>query len=158
MTATNMQYNRDRAIQKLRSFSVDDQLALLWYIYDEIGDSIEPGSPQAAGFDIAEALADRVRDCSQDQQLQMQRDIVSGADSEISRGYGSGSASTKMAFWYILAQDIDEGNVVPVPEDYELSDEADQFFGMYQNLDFEEQVGFVRNAVMLMGAAVGTKA
>jgi len=39
-----------------------------------------------------------------EQQLQLQRDLINKADSEYTRMYGSMSETTKLLFWYRLAQ------------------------------------------------------
>jgi len=41
---------------------------------------------------------------SHDQQLQLQRDLINKADNEYTRMYGSMSDTTKLLFWYRLAQ------------------------------------------------------
>ena len=49
-----------------------------------------------------------------------QRDIAGKADTRLSRQYGSLSPETKLAFWYLLAQGMESGTIIPMPPNYEL--------------------------------------
>lgn len=144
MTATQIQ-NLDQAKQQFHNFSTDDQLALLWYAYLDVKNDLHPGSPEAGNFDVSEALVHRILQMSEDQQLQAQRDIVSGADNEITRAYKAYGPSAKMYFWYQLAQEMENGKAVNVPEAYELQPDAKQFKDSLKNLDFEKKITFLRD-------------
>ena len=80
MTFTNLKDNPEQALQAFRRLNVDDQLALLWFVYTKMGDSITPAAPGRAGEDIAETLYNQVKAMSHDEQLQAQRDLLSNAD------------------------------------------------------------------------------
>lgn len=153
MTFANVQYNRDQLLQNLQNLSVDDQLAALWYAYEIVGDSIQPGGPKAAGFDIAQSLVNQMKKRSEEEQLQIQRDIVGRVDTALSREYGSNSNSTKLAFWYIAAQETEAGNLVPVPEDYEISSQGEDLLDRFEDLEFDQQIDFIGKAVLGMGVA-----
>lgn len=155
MTFANLQYDRARFLQNLQNLSVDDQLAVLWYAYEEIGDSLSPGGTKAAGFDIAQALVDRMKKMNEDDQLQTQRDIADRADTAISREYGAGSPSTKLAFWYLTAKEMEAGNLVEVPSDYQIAKKAQDFLNEFKQLEFEQQIDLIKAAVEPMGVADG---
>jgi hypothetical protein len=132
--------------------SVDDQLGLLWFVYTKIGSSVTPAAPGAAGSEIAQGLFNQVKELSHEEQLQVQRDIVSNADTLISREYGSLSPETKLAFWYFLAQGMENGTIIPVPPDYELPQEGKDLLARIESMDFQQQIDFLRGAVLPMGA------
>ncbi|MEH2421724.1 MAG: orange carotenoid protein N-terminal domain-containing protein [Nostoc sp.] len=146
-------------LQAWQNLSVDQQLALFWFIYKEMGGSITPAAPGASTVspEIAEGLFNQVKELSHEQQLQVQRDLINKVDTEISREYGSLGDTTKLLFWYRLSQGMDDGTIIPVPSDYELPSESKPLFGKIQLLEFEQQITLFRDYVSPLGAeAAGT--
>ncbi|BAZ49963.1 hypothetical protein NIES4103_25760 [Nostoc sp. NIES-4103] len=140
-------------VQAWQRLDVDQQLALFWFIYEEMGESITPAAPGASTVspEIAEGLFNQVQQLSHEQQLQVQRDLINKVDSQISREYGSLSDTTKLLFWYRLAQGMDSGSVIPVPDDYQLSKEADTLLEKIKQLPFEKQMNLFRDYVSPLG-------
>ncbi|MEH2025617.1 orange carotenoid protein N-terminal domain-containing protein [Nostoc sp.] len=140
-------------VQAWQNLNVDQQLALFWFIYKEMGGSITPAAPGAstASPEIAEGLFNQVKELSHEQQLQVQRDLINKADSEISREYGSLGDTTKLLFWYRLSQGMENATIIPVPDDYQLPSEAKVLFGKIQGLEFEQQMTLFRDYVSPMG-------
>ncbi|WP_017304959.1 orange carotenoid protein N-terminal domain-containing protein [Spirulina subsalsa] len=136
---------------QLKRLSVDDQLALLWLAYTELGRSITPAAPGAARLQFAEGLLNQFRRMSWDEQLQAMRDLVNQVNTPISRAYGILSVNTKLAFWYTLAEMMEEGTVIPVPSGYTMSDSVLKVFDALQRLEFGQQITVLRNAVVEMG-------
>ena len=150
-TATPDQ-NLSRAYSSYNNLSTDDKLAFLWYVYKKMGTSVTPAAPGAAADEIAKGLYSQVKELSHEEQLNVQRAIIESKDSVISREYGSLSANTKLYFWYRLAQGMDEGTIVPVPDSYEPSGAVTQAVSQIELMDFEQQITFLRNAVVDAGA------
>ncbi|OKH26389.1 orange carotenoid protein N-terminal domain-containing protein [Chroogloeocystis siderophila] len=140
-----------KAVEAFQQFDVDTQLGLLWFGYKDIKDQLQPANETSAQ-DTAEALFNQIQSLSQEEQLQAQRDIVSRANSDISRAYSSLSSSGKLDVWLRLAQGIDKGTVIQVPSDYELPADTKDFANMVKLLDFEQRIDFMRSAVVEMGA------
>lgn len=155
MTSANTTNNVNKAVQVFQHFNEDEKLALLWFIYTEIGRAIDPkGGPDTNGFNIVEPLINRIKQTPQNEQLQVQRDIVAGNISNpIVRTYADLSSSGRLAFWYVLAQAMDEGAVVQVPADFQVSSEARNFLNSFKTFDFNDQITFMRNVVALVGPA-----
>ncbi|AFY30805.1 orange carotenoid protein N-terminal domain-containing protein [Calothrix sp. PCC 7507] len=141
-------------VQSWQRLHVDQQLALFWFIYTEIGKSITPAAPGAstASPAIAEGLFNQVKELTHEQQLQVQRDLINKADTLISREYGSLGDTTKLLFWYQLGQGMESTTIVPVPADYRLSSEAEALFNKIKALPFEQQITLFRDYVAPMGA------
>ncbi|MBN3871244.1 MULTISPECIES: orange carotenoid protein N-terminal domain-containing protein [unclassified Nostoc] len=141
-------------VQAWQKLDVDQQLALFWFIYKEMGGSITPAAPGASTVspEIAEGLFNQVKELSHEQQLQVQRDLINKVDTLISREYGSLGDTTKLLFWYRLSQGMDTGTIIPVPSDYELPSESKELFGRIQGLEFEQQITLFRDYVSPMGA------
>jgi hypothetical protein len=142
------------------ALDTDQKLALLWFVYKEIGKSITPAAPGAstAAPTIAEGLFKQVAEMSHEEQLQIQRDLVEGKNSLISREYGALSDTTKLLFWYLLAQGMDRTEIIPMPADYQMSEAATQCMTKLQALEHSEQISVLRNLVTSMGADPETNA
>lgn len=156
MTATNVSAY-DRGKEALKTLNVDDQLGLLWFVYTKLGQSITPAAPGASGSEIAQGLFEQVKAVSHQEQLQIQRDIAARKNTQISREYGSLSPETKLAFWYYLAQGMENGTIIPMPPDYQLPQAGQDLLGQIEGMGFQEQIDFLRGAVLEMGVeAPGT--
>lgn len=140
-------------LQAFQGLEVDQQLALFYFLYKEMGDSVTPAAPGASTVspEIADSLFDQVKDLSFEEQLQLQRDLITHKESRISREYGALSDTTKLLFWYRLAQGMDQGTVIPMPPNYELSSEADALFQQIKALEFQTQITLFRDMVAPMG-------
>jgi hypothetical protein len=134
-----------------QSLSVDDQLAVLWYAYTEMGRSITPAATGAARLQLAEGLLTQIKQMSHAEQLQVMRDLAACRNTPISRSYGIFSANTKLAFWYELSELMVKGFVVPVPTDYKLSRDGSQVLEALKQLDFGQQITVLRKIVVDMG-------
>ena len=151
MTVTNVSAY-DQGKEALAALNTDDQLGLLWFVYTKLGTSITPAAPGASGSEIAQGLFDQVKELPHEQQLQAMREIVEKANTQLSREYGSLSPETKLAFWYFLAQGMETGTIIPMPPDYELPQAGKVLLGQIEGMDFQQQIDFLRGAVLPMGA------
>lgn len=131
--------------------SVDQKLAALWVIYTELGKSITPAATGAARLQFAEGLLNQIKQMPQNEQLQAMRDIANKVSNPVSRAYGVLTNNTKLAFWYQLAVWMEDGSVIPVPESYKLSREANQLMASLRQLEMNQQITVLRNAVINMG-------
>lgn len=143
--------NTKQSLETFKRFDVDTQLALLWFGYLDIKEQLNPGN-SASAQDTAGAVYDRISALSKEEQLQVQRDIASGADSEFSHTYRSLSSSGKLDIWLRLAQGMEEGTIIGMPSDYKLPSETDEFVNQIKQLDFEQRINFMRSLVVEMGA------
>lgn len=141
-------------VKAFQGLDVDEQLALFWFMYKEMGDSITPAAPQASTVspDIAEGLFNQIKEKSHEEQLQFQRDLINKADTEYTRMYGSMSDTTKLLVWYRLSQGMDSGTIIPMPPNYELSAGAKEVLEQVKGLEFEQQITTLRDYVSPMGA------
>ncbi|TAF06971.1 MAG: orange carotenoid protein [Nostocales cyanobacterium] len=138
-------------ITVFKALSVDDQLAVLWYAYTEMGKSITPAATGAARLQLAAGLLNQIKQMSHAEQLEAMRDLAVQRNTQVSRAYGILSANTKLAFWYELAELMAKGFVVPVPAGYQISRDGAQVLKTLQELDFGQQITVFRKVVIDMG-------
>lgn len=140
-----------QAVKDFCNFDVDTQLGLLWYGYLDIKQQLIPAN-QTSAQETAAALYDAIRAMPKEQQLQAMRDIASCADTDVSRSFKSLSSSAKIDIWLRLAQGMEEGVIIGMPENYEPPANTKQFVDNISSLEFEQRVDFMRSIVMEMGA------
>lgn len=138
------------ALQQFRQFDVDTQLALLWYGYLDLKEQLQPGEGPSVS-EPARALYDHIASLPQEQQLQAQRDIVNGADSQCTHLYDALASSARLDVWLMLAQGMEQGTIIRPGNDYKLPESTNDFANRIKQLDFEERINFSRSAVVDMG-------
>ncbi len=139
-----------QVFQDYSALSVDDKLALLYYIYEAMGDSVTPAAPNAADQQLSQAVAEELIKLGEAEQLDAMRSIVKGEDTPISRQYGGLSANNQLLVWYGWAQEM--GNtVVDLPSGYEASVAVNQSLEKIKGLEFQEQISLLREAATQMG-------
>ncbi|MBE9009298.1 Orange carotenoid protein [Pseudanabaenaceae cyanobacterium LEGE 13415] len=147
--------NTQRALSMFQQYDIDTQLALLWYGYLDIKDELNPAPPPTAD-NLARIIYGEIKALPQDEQLQVQRDILTGADSQMSRSYSAMSNSARIEVWLLLGQGMESGEIINIPSDYKLPEQTHEFSDFISGLSFEERVEFMQVAVQQMGAASKT--
>lgn len=142
-------------IARFNQLSVEDQLALIWFAYLEMGKTITIAAPGAASMVLAEGTLNQIRQMSALEQSQAMCDLANRADTPICRAYATWSANIKLGFWYQLGQWMDQGIVAPIPEGYKLSANASAVLQAIRDLDPGQQITVLRNAVVDMGYEPG---
>lgn len=138
------------ALETFRRFDVDTQLAILWYGYLDIKEQLNPAPPDSVEIP-GKAVFDKIQDLPQQEQLQAQRDLLRGGSSEINRAYKALSPNAKLEVWLLLAQGIENGTIIPVPTEYKLPAETDQFTAQIKQLEFDQRLNFMLTAVHTLG-------
>ncbi|BAZ14268.1 water-soluble carotenoid protein [Calothrix sp. NIES-4071] len=138
-------------IARFAQLSAEDQLALIWFAYLEMGKTITIAAPGAANMQFAEATMNQIRQMDFREQAQVMCDLTNGADTPICRTYGTWSANIKLGFWYQLGKWMDEGIVAPIPKGYQLSANASAVLQAIRNLEPGQQITVLRNFVVDMG-------
>lgn len=143
----------EQTVAKFRQLSTDDKLGLLWVIYENMGDSITPAAPGAANPQFTQNLLGQIKEMDQQQQLGFMRDLIENTRTEYTQQYAGYTNDNKLLFWYELAVLMTEGEVIPVPDGYSLTNPAAKLFNTISTLDFNSQLTVLRDAVVEMGPA-----
>jgi hypothetical protein len=138
-------------IARFTQLSAEDQLALIWFAYLEMGKTITIAAPGAAQMVFAENTLNEIRQMTPLQQTQAMCDLANCTDTPICRTYATWSANIKLGFWYQLGQWMEQGLVAPIPEGYKLSANAAVVLQAIRGLDPGQQITVLRNAVVDMG-------
>ncbi|NJL02490.1 MAG: Red carotenoid-binding protein [Spirulinaceae cyanobacterium RM2_2_10] len=138
-------------IARFNQLSAEDQLALIWFAYLEMGKSITIAAPGAANMQFAERTLEDIKQMSLQEQAQAMCDLTNREDTPIGRIYATWSPNIKLGFWYRLGQWMEDGTVAPIPRDYKLSANASAVLQTIRTLDAGQQITILRNMVVDMG-------
>jgi Orange carotenoid protein, N-terminal/Nuclear transport factor 2 (NTF2) domain len=138
-------------IARFVQLSAEDQLALIWFAYLEMGKTITIAAPGAANMQFAEGVMNQIRQMNFTEQSQAMCDLANRADTPVCRTYATWSANIKLGFWYQLGQWMEQGTVAPIPEGYQLSANASAVLQAIRGLDAGQQITVLRNSVLDMG-------
>ena len=131
--------------------NAEDQLALIWFAYLEMGKTITIAAPGAARMKLAEPVLNRIKAMTFAEQSQVMVDLANRSDTDISRTYAIWSVNIKLGFWYRLGEWMEEGLVAPIPEGYQLSANASSVLSSLKGIDAGQQITVLRNFVVDMG-------
>ena len=131
--------------------SAEDQLALIWYAYLEMGRSITVAALGAASMQFAERTLNEIKAMSFAEQSQTMCDLANRADTPIGRTYSIWSVNIKLGFWYQLGEWMAQGLVAPIPDGYQLSPNALAVLSSVKSVEQGQQITLLRNFVVDMG-------
>lgn len=136
---------------RFAQLSAEDQLALIWFAYLEMGKSITIAAPGAANMQFAESTLLQIKQLSFKEQAQVMCDLANRVDTPINRTYATWSANIKLGFWYRLGEWMEQGLVAPIPKGYRLSANASAVLDTIRTAEPGQQITILRNAVVDMG-------
>lgn len=138
-------------IARFNQLNAEDQLALIWFAYLEMGKSLTIAAPGAASMQFAEPTLEAILKMSFQEQAQVMCDLANRADTPTCRTYATWSPNIKLGFWYRLGELMEAGKVAPIPQGYRLSANATAVLDSIKSLEPGKQITVLRNAVVDMG-------
>lgn len=139
-----------QTVDAFEALGTDDKLALLYYVYEKMGDSITPAAPSATDPGLAPKLLGDVFELSGDEQLNIMRSIVNREDTEFSHAYGALKENNQLMVWYAWAQAMGD-TIIGMPNNYDASQDAMNLLGKIEGLEFQEQISMLREIASNMG-------
>lgn len=140
-------------VQSFNQLSAEDQLALLWFAYTEMGISITPAAMQVVNMVFAEAALTEIKQMPALQQTQVMCDLVNHTDTPICRTYSSFGTNVKLGFWYQLSDWMKQGIVAPISQVYQPSTAASDVLQAIRQLEGGQQLTVFQDVVVNMGYA-----
>ena len=136
---------------RFKLLSPEDQLALIWFAYLEMGKTITVAAPGAARMVLAESTLKEIVAMSSDEQTKVMCDLAAKINSPISKRYAFWSVNVKLGFWYELGECMRRGEVAPIPQGYRLSANANSVLEAVKKVEQGQQITLLRNFVVDMG-------
>lgn len=140
-------------VKLFNQLSAEEQLALLWFAYTEMGITITSAAMQVVNMVFAEKTLTQIKEMSASQQTQVMCALVNHLDTPISRTYSSFGTNIKLGFWYQLSEWMKQGIVAPIPEGYKLSGKASSVLQAIRQLEGGQQLTVLQDIVANMGYA-----
>jgi hypothetical protein len=140
-----------KTIEQFNQLKAEDQLALIWFAFTEMGKTITIAAPGAASMILAQGILDQIKQMSPTEQTQVMCDLANHADTPICRSYGSFTMNIKLGIWNQLGEWMEQGIVAPIPKGYRLSPQASAVLKSIKNADPGQQITILRNTVVDMG-------
>ncbi len=136
---------------RFNQLNAENQLALIWFAYLEMGKGITIAAPGAANMQFAEITLNNIKNMSPLEQSQAMCDLANRDDTEVSRTYATWTPNIKLGFWFQLGEMMAQGSVAPIPKGYKLSANANAVLQAIRNLEPGQQISVLRNCVVDMG-------
>ncbi|MGF2035428.1 MAG: orange carotenoid protein N-terminal domain-containing protein [Nostoc sp. CmiVER01] len=130
-------------VDAFNKLDTDAKLAWFYLVYKKMGDSITPAAPAAAEPELAPLLLGDYFELSDEEQLDIMRDIVNRKDTEYSRAYGAIKENNQLLVWYAWAVAMGD-KVVDLPASYQPTKAITDLVSQIEKLDFDEQISVFR--------------
>jgi Orange carotenoid protein, N-terminal/Nuclear transport factor 2 (NTF2) domain len=138
-------------LARFNQLTAEDQLALIWFAFLEMGKTITVAAPGAANMMFAEDTLNQVRKMTPMEQTQFMCDLTNHADTPLCRVYSTWTSNIKLGFWYELGKYMEQGIVAPIPEGYKLSANASAVLQAVRNMESGQQITILRSMVVDLG-------
>ncbi len=139
-----------KVVENFEKLGTDEKLALLYFIYKKMGDSITPAVPAATDPELAPKLLGDFYQLSDEDQLAVMRQIVNCENTEYSHAYGVLKENNQLMVWFAWAQAMGD-TVVDMPQDYNATEAINSNLSQIEGLDFEGQISVLRTVASRMG-------
>ncbi len=147
-TATTPRHGLSDYVSRFGECTADDKLAILARIYDHIGGERIENPDDNKESDSSLDLYNKLKEKSNDEQLQFMKDVVSNESNDLTSEYSQLSDTTKIAVWYRLGKGMSEDSVVGMPSDYSLSGDAEEIANNIGAISFEQCYIFMRDVLL----------
>ena len=137
--------------EQFKELKAEDQLALIWFAFTEMGKTVTVAAPGAANMIFARGLLDQIQQMSPAEQTQAMCDLANRADTPLCQTYGAFTVNVKLGFWNQLGEWMEQGLVAPIPPHYQLSSAATKVLEAIKKADPGQQITILRNTVVDMG-------
>lgn len=139
-----------KVVEAFEALDTDAKLAVFYFVYEKMGESITPAAPAATEPELAPRLLGDYYELSDDQQLAIMREIVNREDTDYSRAYGAIKENNQLMVWYAWAQAMGD-TVVGMPQGYEATEALNNVLSKIEALNFDEQISMLRTIASDMG-------
>ncbi len=102
MTAIDVRFQFEQAVQAFESVDVDCKIAVLWQTYNTLGQAFAAIAPVALFSQAVQQMLSQIQQVDRDDQAAILRDILAGADTRFTQAYRGLNINMKLAFWHRL--------------------------------------------------------
>ena len=141
MTAVDIRFRFEQAIATFEMADVDCQLAIIWRIYDTLGQAFATVAPAALFSQAVQQLIQQLRHVRRSDRVDILRDLMAGADTRFTQAYEALDVNMRLAFWHRLVHQttFSWSSPAPTPESQTLLSHLDSM-GLNERLYFLKRV------------------
>jgi hypothetical protein len=147
MTAVDIRLKFEETIAIFKATDVDCQLAILWQAYDTLGQAFASVAPLALFSQGVQQLIQNLSQVSRDEQLDILRDILSGAETRFTQAYHALNINMKLAFWHRLFNRRDWQSPFLLSACRGEAPATQALLARLSTMGLNERVNFLRNVV-----------
>ncbi|TVP69153.1 MAG: hypothetical protein EA342_04035 [Leptolyngbya sp. LCM1.Bin17] len=147
MTAVDIRLQFEHTIDLFKTIDVDCQLALLWQIYDTLGQAFAAIAPVALFSQAVQQLINQLDQVHRDDKIDVLRDILAGADTRFTQAYQSLNSNMRLAFWHRLMHRIPASALPSMAMCQAKSPTAEALITRLNTMGLNERLHFLRRVV-----------
>lgn len=102
MTAVDLRSKFEQTVAAFEEVDVDCKLAIIWRVYDTLGQAFTTVAPVALFSQAVQSLVRQLQYASREDRPDILRDMVDGADTRFAHEYQELDINMKLAFWHRL--------------------------------------------------------
>lgn len=103
MTAVDIRFKFEQAVAAFEAADVDCKLAIVWRLYDTLGQAFAAVAPVSLFSQAVQRLIQQLQHVNRADRLDVLRDVMAGADTRFSHEYQGLDINMRLAFWHRLA-------------------------------------------------------
>ncbi len=146
MTAIDVRFQFEQAVQSFEAAEVDCRIAILWQTYDTLGQAFAAIAPVALFSQAVQQLISHMQQVDGQDQVSILRDILAGADTRFSQAYQNLNVNMKLAFWYRLVQ-LMPARRLPLDACHHGSAAAQALLARIDTMGLNERLHFLRRVL-----------
>lgn len=146
MTALDVRLQFEQAVESFEAVDVDCKIAVLWQIYDTLGQAFAAIAPVALFSQAVQQLLGQIQQVDRDDQAAILRDILAGADTRFTQVYQTLNVNMKLAFWHRLFNFM-PANRLPLTTCQDGSAATKALLARINTMGLNERLHFLRRVV-----------
>lgn len=151
MATVDVRIGVDQALDIFSRADADCRLMILWRIYHQLGQTFASVVPAALFSQVVQQLLRQIQQLPRTDRLDALRDIVSGEETRFGQQYHSLNLNMKLAFWYRLSHEVRLSSWAGTGKYHRICPEAQSLFPYLDEMDFNQQIHFLRQALNITG-------
>ena len=142
MTAVDIRFKFEQAIIAFETAESDCKLAIIWRVYDTLGQAFATVAPAALFSQAVQQLIRQLQHVNRDDRLNILRDLMAGADTRFAYEYERLNVNMRLAFWHRLAHQTEFSWSCPVQ-----TREAQRLLSHLDSMGLNERLYFLRRVL-----------
>lgn len=102
MTAVDVRLQFEQAVEAFEAVDVECKIAILWQIYDTLGQAFAAIAPVALFSQAVQQLLNQIQQVDRTDRAAVLREILAGADTRFTQAYQTLNINMRLAFWHRL--------------------------------------------------------